>query len=251
MLGLGLNITKSAVGQQGMPIPDAPVAWYNDKSLSLLNEGQAVSTYKDVSEGTSFDLAQSDSGKQPLVSIKQGRKAIHFTNDTLFSESLPVLTGTTDFTIFYAGESLSEYHTAIYVGDDDIPDNTSSFRLGRSTSNRLRAILGDGAGGLYETTFPFSGDGDIAYAYKNGLDSSDIYIGLDNGVTDQQVAFPISGLSLSFGQGIGIGTNNPDNPALTGTGINWFLYEVIIYDRALTSVEINQVRSYLRNKWNI
>lgn len=253
MLGLGLNIAKSIVGEQGLPIPETPVVWYNEKSLSSYNIGEEVDIYYDKSGGTSFDLVAAESTKKPVVDVREGKKTLYFTNDSIISSDASALDGSSAFTMIYVGGSLSDYHTGIYVGDDDNPDNSSSFRLGRSTYNVLRAILGDAAGGLYNTTIPFGQNGynDIAYAYGTSSDSSSIYVGLDNGASNQEVQFGVSGLDLVFGKGIGIGTNNPDNPTLTGTGIGWFMYEVIIYNRALSPTELTSVREYLRNKWNV
>jgi len=253
MLGLGLHINKSNVLETGVPIPLQPVAWYNEKSLSLYNDGEPVDIYQDKSGGTSFDLLQTDLNKRPVVDIQEGRKVLYFTNDILVESELPVLDGSSEFTMIYVGKLLSTYHTGIYIGDNSTPDNSSSFRLGRSTSNKLRAILGDGAGGLFETPFSFQNNGtvDIAYAYGTSSSSADIYVGLDDGNVNQEIQFPNHSLDLVFGRGIGIGTNNPENPSQTGTGTGWWMYEVIVYDRALTSTELTSVREYLRNKWNV
>jgi hypothetical protein len=206
--------------------------------------------------GNGYHLDQPDATKRPQVYPVYGSlNGLLFTNDTLFESTHPVLRGNTDFTIMYAGGNFQNYHTAIYIGDDDVPDNTSSFRLGRNSSApfKLKGVVGDNANGAYDTNIPFrfNGPKDIVYAYKNGTDSSDIHLGVDNGavITDEQ--FGISGLDLSFGDGIGIGTNNPDDPSLTGTGSGWYIYEILIYDRMLTEDEFESTRKYLRKKWNV
>lgn len=253
MIGLGLNIANSSAMVKVIePIMAAnPAAWYNESTLSAYAVNDPVDTLTD-SSGNEYHLSQIDSAKRPVAKLVDGKKTLYFTNDTLLNSNHPVLTGS-DFTMIYVGAALSNYHTALYIGDDDTPDNTSSFRLGRSTDNQLRAIIGDGANGAFNTGYDFvsNGNRDIAYAYQRGTNSEDIRVGLDNGATVSEKNFGVSGLELSFGGGIGIGTNNPDDPALTGTGNFWYLFEVIVYDRGLTDLELAQTRKYLRQKWNV
>lgn len=253
MIGLGLNIANSSAPVNPIkPIMAGnPAAWYNESNLGTYAVNDPVNILTD-SSGNEYHLAQLDSAKMPVAKIVDGKKALYFTNDTLLNSDYPVLTGS-DFTMIYVGSMLSEYHTGLYIGDDDNPDNTSSFRLGRSTNNQLRAILGDAANGAFNTGYDFvsNGNRDIAYAYQRGTNSEDIRVGLDNGVTVREKNFGVSGLDLSFGRGIGIGTNNPDDPTLTGTGNFWYLFEVIVYDRGLTDLELAQTRKYLRQKWNV
>lgn len=257
MIGLGLNIAKSvitSVGDSGSgSVSQDPVVWFNEESLANYSVDDPVAIYEDIS-GNGFHLEQPEAAKQAVVKTVEGKKALYFTNDTLINSDHPILDGATDFTIVYVGRNLSSYHTAIYVGDDDVPSNTSSFRLGRTSgSSELRGVLGDGAGGAFTAPFGFtqSGVNDIAYAYKRGLNSSDIYIGMDNGNNNQEIQFGIAGLTLNFGGGIGLGTNNPDNPDATGTGNNWYLLEAIVYNRALEEEELIDLRTSLRTKWNV
>lgn len=257
MLGLGLNIAKSGVVQKNYDPAADPRVWYNEDSIASYGFFQSIDTLVDMS-GNGLNLEQLDPTKQPAVhpvSTRLGStKTMKFTNDSVINGDLDVLADLTNFTIIYAGGNFNNYHTAIYIGDDDAPDNTSSFRLGRNSSNtRLRAILGDGAGGSFvsNASFGTSGYKDIAYAYKRGVDSSDIYVGVDNGSTVSEQQFGFSGLELSFGQGMGIGTNNPDDPSATGTGNNWIIFEMLIYDRDLDSEELENTRKYLRKKWLI
>ena len=256
MLGLGLHSAKSSLAsakKSYLPAENT-VAWYNEQSISSFSVYQYPDTILDMS-GNGYHLEQPDATKRPQVYPVSVLKGLLFTNDTLFESNHPVLRGNTNFTIMYAGGNFQQYHTAIYIGDDDVPDNTSSFRLGKTSSapHRLRGIVGDNANGAHDTNIPFRFNGfkDIVYAYKNGTDSSDIHLGMDNGavITDEQ--FSISGLDLSFGDGIGIGTNNPDDPSLTGTGSGWYIYEILIYDRMLTEDEFESTRKYLRKKWNV
>jgi hypothetical protein len=256
MLGLGLHIAKSSgaspAGVEPIMAAD-PKVWYNENSL-ILPVNQYADSYIDQS-GNSLSVQQPDPAKQAqIVDDGTGKKILYFTNDSLFESDLPVLSGNTDFTVLYAGAELAAYHTAIFIGDDDVPSNTSAFRLGRSNYNALRAIIGfNVAGGAFNTPYSFetNGTSDIAYAYKRGSGSSDIYIGLDNGTVAQQVQYPYNTFDLVFGDGFGIGTNNPDDPSATGTGTGWFLFEVLVYERALTDIELAQTRQYLREKWNI
>jgi hypothetical protein len=255
MLGLGLHTAKSGILSKSYSPASDMVFWYNEESISLFPLFSYPEVITDMS-GNGYDLEQPDSAKRPQVyPIYKSLTGLFFTNDSLFKSYHSVLKGNSDFTIIYAGANFQNYHTAIYVGDDDVPDNTSSFRLGRGTTTpaKLRAVVGDDAGGGYETDLylRFNGFKDIAYAYKNGTDSSDIYVGLDNGDVVAERQFNISGLDLSFGDGIGIGTNNPDNPALAGTGSGWYIYEILVYDRSLTAEELEETRLYLRKKWNV
>jgi hypothetical protein len=256
MIGLGLNIAKSTliseVSAAGSVSQD-PIVWFNEESLINYSVDQPVAVYEDIS-GNNFMLEQPFASKQPVVKIIENKKALYFTNDTLINSDHPILQGGMDFTIVYVGRNLSSYHTAVYVGDNDAPSNTSSFRLGRNSgSSELRAVLGDGAGGAFAAPFGFtqSGVNDIAYAYKRGLNSSDIYIGLDNGNTNSEIQFGVPNLTLNFGHGLGIGTNNPDDPLATGTGNNWYLLEAIVYNRALDEQELIDLRTSLRTKWNV
>jgi len=255
MIGLGLHIAKSKVSSPaGVDAIMAlnPTVWYNESSLSNFSVNQYADSYVDQS-GNNFDLFQPDGAKQAkVIDSGDGKKVLLFTNDFLFESELPVLQGDTDFTMIYVGFGLSNYHTALYVGDDDTPSAASSFRIGRSTSNLLRGIIGTNINGAWNSPFSFSNnDTNIAYAYKKGTDSSDVYLGLDDGRVSREAQFGVSGIKLNFGGGFGIGTNNPDDPSATGTGTGWFLYEVLIYDRALTQLELAQTRQYLREKWNM
>lgn len=258
MIGLGLNIAKSGVAQKVYNPAANPRVWYNEDSIASYGFFTGIATVTDMS-GNGLHLEQTDPTKQPEVypvSTSTGStRTMKFTNDSVINGNLDVLSDLTNFTVIYAGGNFRNYHTAIYIGDDDTPDNTSSFRLGRDTAgnNRLRAILGDGAGGTFVSTHAFqtSGYKDIVYAYKRGTDSSDIYVGLDNGSAVSEEQFGISGLELSFGQGMGIGTNNPDNTSATGTGNNWMIFEILIYDRDLDSEELENTRKYLRKKWQV
>ena len=256
MLGLGLHSAKSSLAsakKSYLPAENT-VAWYNEQSISSFSVYQYPDTILDMS-GNGYHLEQPDSSKRPQVYPVSGLNGLSFSNDILFESNHPVLRGNTNFTIMYAGGNFTNYHTAIYIGDDDVPDNTSSFRLGRNSTapHRLRAVVGDDAGGSYETNIPFRYNGfkDIVYARKNGPDSSDIYIGMDNGAVITEEQFGVSGLDLSFGDGIGIGTNNPDNPLQVGTGSGWYIFEILIYDRMLTDNEFESTREYLRKKWKV
>jgi hypothetical protein len=255
MIGLGLNIAKSKVpSPAGVDaiMAVSPTVWYNELSLSDFSVNQYAAAYIDQS-GNHFDLYQPDGAKQAqVVDSGDGKKALLFTNDFLFESDVPVLQGDTNFTMIYAGFGLNNYHTALYVGDDDTPSAASSFRIGRSTYNALRGIVGTNINGSWNSPYSFSvNDANIAYAYKKGTDSSDIYLGVDDGRVSRESQFGVSGIKLEFGGGFGIGTNNPDDPSATGTGVGWVLYEVLIYDRALTNLELAQTRQYLREKWNM
>ena len=258
MIGLGLNIAKSGVAQKVYEPAENPRVWYNEDSIASYGFFTGISTITDMS-GNGLHLQQADTTKQPEVypvSTSAGStKTIKFTNDTLINGNLDVLSDLTNFTIIYAGGNFRNYHMSVYIGDDDTPDNTSSFRLGRASagSNRLRAILGHNANGDFASTLAFqtSGYKDIVYAYKRGTDSSDIYLGLDNGSTVSEEQFGISGLELSFGAGMGLGTNNPDNPDANGAGNNWMIFEILIYDRDLDAEELENTRKYLRRKWQV
>lgn len=256
MLGLGLHSAKSSSATKS-PLPaENTVAWYNEQSISSFSLFQYPDTILDMS-GNGYHLDQPDATKRPQVYPVYGDlNGLLFTNDTLYESNHPVLRGNTNFTIMYVGANFQNYNTAIYIGDDDVPDNTSSFRLGRGTVSvpyTLRGVVGDNANGAYETgvRLRLNSFKDIVFAYKDGTDSSDIHLGVDNGLLVSSEQFGISGLDLSFGDGIGIGTNNPDDPSLTGTGSGWYIYEILIYDRMLTEDEFESTRKYLRKKWNV
>ena len=257
MIGLGLHTAKSGVVSKSYSPADSPRVWYNEDSIASYGLFQPITTLTDMS-GNGLDLTQDDPAKRPEVHPISGNsgtlKTMKFTNDSVIDGSLDVLSDLTNFTIVYAGGNFNNYNTAIYIGDDDNPDDTSSFRMGRdSSSNKMRAIVGDNANGAFVTPYLLrtSGYKDILYAYKRGTDSSNIYLGLDNGSSVNETQFGISGLELSFGAGMGIGTNNPDDPALTGTGANWIIFEMLIYDRDLTPEELENTRMYLRKKWKV
>jgi hypothetical protein len=255
MLGLGLHTAKSFIASTA--VVDAimavdPIVWYNESSLSNFSVNQYADSYIDQS-GNNFNLIQPEAAKQAqVIDSGDGKKALLFTNDFLFESDLPVLQGDTDFTMIYVGYGLSNYHTALYVGDDNTPEPVSNFRVGRSTYNALRGVVGTNVGGAWNSPYSFSSNStNIAFAYKRGRDSSDIYLGIDDGRISRESQFGVSGLNLNFGDGLGIGTNNPDDPSIAGTGNGWSLYEVLVYDRALTEIELAQTRQYLREKWNM
>lgn len=254
MLGLGLHSAKHSVVSTSVEaiMASDPRVWYNENSL-LPSIGQYADSYIDQS-GNSFNIEQPNTAKQPqVIDGGSGKKALLFTNDFFFNGDHPVLSGSDDFTVLYAGSQLSRFNWALYIGDDDEPAGGNS-KIFMSTSNtKLQAWVGQSLttfNSLVFGTNQSNGGNDIAFAYKRGTDSSDVYFGIDNGNSSKEAQYPWSH-PLELGDGIGFSSINPDDPAAGGGGSGWFLYEVLVYNRALTKTELAQTRQYLREKWNV
>lgn len=208
-------------------------AWWKADSLSL-NDGDLVATWTD-SSGNGRSQVQATDAKKPTykTNIQNGKPGVLFPT-------------TANSGMSYAGDPGVTQTTFI------VYSRVSAF------SYYQRAIQNAGGNG------PFIGPNNGTHTYYNGR-----YItgtSITNNVPiiatviqqgPQIDTFYQDGTSKGFNSQNGSGSGYPNGVGLSAGGsgynepMNGYIFEVLIYSRALNDFEKAEVEQYLSNKWNI
>jgi hypothetical protein len=215
------------------------LAWYHADSITGLADGAAVPAWTDSAFGN--NVTQSTTGNQPtyVSQDSNGKPAVRFNgNQWLYNPN-------------YLGNGIQSDMTLVEVGSTASPGSQQySIFLGNGAARQNRGIMyGGGAEG-----FDFSNGGvsggtapsanifvsEIA-SIDSGLDTVNFY---QNGVPT--VSAPGQSNVGPVGQGIDVGGTTDQYDPWQGD-----ISEILVYDHALSTAEIQQLSVYLAAKYNL
>lgn len=231
-----------------MAPPATPVLWFLARNLSGLSDGAAVTTWSSAI-GTST-ASQGTGANQPTKQTVSGEHCVRFdgSNDSLslngdaltFSQNIGAITlfvkakiitlpaSFAMLTHFSSGTSTSQGRAYIDINsggtmetggrrlDADAVDETATGTPGTTDVHVF--------GGLYDYT------------------NSDLFTYIDGAQTGTDASFQAAGsTSNTASQAVAFGADT----AGTSHFLNYDLYEVLVYNRALTAPEVAQVQEYL------
>jgi hypothetical protein len=218
-------------------------AWYDGSDISTITKdgSNRVSKWTNKETTTSRDLIQSTGGEQPLwlSANKNGLDVIDFDTVGKFMNTASALTS--------ISQPLTVFSVALYPDAYDVP--RTMYSRHDSVADSVRIMYG----GNYDTD-----------------DSWRINAGSTIAVTDSSIGgawhyatqifntsssdLRVDGSSILTGdagsnnyQGIGMAHNGNEDTASWGEPIG----EWIMYNKLLDSDEINQVETYLSEKWDV
>ncbi len=244
-------LTKSSVVRE----IDGLVLWYETTMPTSIDNAQAadgvsVATWKDISDISvnPQNLVQGDTTKQPL-----------YTTNSI--NGLPALKfdGSNDYIEASLSTAITSSQLEVFV----VAKRNQNVFYGRNISLYKNGVSGD-SDNVYSTYIGEDNDGDIILAWRNntslfaathpgnnvpyivsikfdGTNNTSYY----NGTAQTPVAsagnFHIDNVSIGAGwQDGGVGRY-----------FNGYIAEVIVFDRALSDQERNNVNQYLSMKWGI
>ena len=230
------------------------VSWLRaDSNVTFSIPTKKVSAIGDGS-GDGNGISQSVSGSQPLRYTYGGgsdKTRIEFngTSDYLVSDNNCPLTGN-DLTIFYVGKS-----NALTVGTqravgyrDSAGGGSDRLNFGIASNGRLYFKAKDDTGNNGLITSTNLDQGTSLHIGRASIKNTDFYLQYNNS-TEVTVNVPLYSNANGFNLA-------PFRVGFIESGIvgdywNGYIQEVIIYNRALNSPEIGQVKDYLNKKYRI
>ena len=228
----GGNYIDTSLTYMSNPVTITPNLWaYYDASSSsnyILTSG-AVSQWSDLS-GNGRHLTQSTSSRRPTVKVaeKNGLNVIYFDGGAkgLVTSSLTLNNPITIFVVVKM-YSLASY-TTVYDGV-----NNNEANLTGNSGTQLQLYTQGFVGGMSVSTNTW-------YRTTWQMNGSSSYDRRNDTVTNTWSDGSVSMGGLRIGEGDGGGENG-----------NMDIAEVIVYDRALNTSEVNTINSYLSAKWGI
>jgi hypothetical protein len=240
----------------------APIAWYDgsDQSTMTYGAGGNVSIWGDKT-GNGYDAVQSDNSKQPTVTSSEGldftggdnvMSAGNVLNDALFDFNEGAVAND-GFTIVLAMKNTAAYGLVPPAGHFDVLGNKSTgefcLRIKRGGTDTARTILATlGALNVGGGTTLDPNDQRVLFQARYNKGTSD-YNGdwfsnlVSSGSQQTIAADDFSGgntYSLTLG--------------MTDVASRYFeghFYEVIFFNRVLTTTEYEKVEGYLAWKWGL
>lgn len=250
LVQIKLVFTMSAFTKCFRPVSNYPsdftdlVVWLRaDSGVTFDIPTKRVSAWSD-SSGTNNNMAQSTAANQPLREGYGGQNdkayfSFDGTNDFMLSDSNSPIT--TDFTIFEVSK-IGEVTGSVFGWRD----GSASIQVGINADGSFSTKVSDGANALLTSTAIVNvGENHIGILKKNNKRIDSEYYDLTNTITktDSDVSFDNA---FSF---------NTAQFKIGFFGVNEYLsgqvQEVIVYNRALSSTEIADVRGYLNLKYKI
>jgi Putative Ig domain len=228
----GGNYIDTSLTYLANPVTVTPNLWaYYDASSSsnyILTSG-AVSQWSDLS-GNGRHLTQSTSSRRPTVKVaeKNGLNVIYFDGGAkgLVTSSLTLNNPITIFVVVKM-YSLASY-TTIYDGV-----NNNEANLAGNSGNNIQLYTQGFVGGISSSTNTW-------YRLTHSMNMGSSYDRRNDTVTNTWSDGTVTMGGLRIGEGDGGGENG-----------NMDIAEVIVYDRALNTSEVNNINSYLSTKWGI
>ena len=230
------------------------VSWLRaDSNVTFSIPTKKVSAIGDGS-GDGNGISQSVSGSQPLRYTYGGgsdKTRIEFngTSDYLVSDNNCPLTGN-DLTIFYVGKSNAlTVSTQRAVGyRDSAGGGSDRLNFGIASNGRLYFKAKDDTGNNGLITSTNLDLGTSLHIGRASIKNTDFYLQYNNS-TEVTVNVPLYSNANGFNLA-------PFRVGFIESGIvgdywNGYIQEVIIYNRALNSPEIGQVKDYLNKKYRI
>jgi hypothetical protein len=214
----------------------SPLAWYKADSLSL-SDDDPVTDWAD--SANSYDLSQSDVGLKPTfkTGIQNSLPGVFFDG----SEQID-----TGLNAFGSNSQPITIQLAFTITSVDVSDGWG-FILGNVQSTEkvsiftkdLPAVYSIGSPSTVESTRAAVSNEDILMTVTFELGSTTLRINRSAISLDDAGPDPLEDLRL-FG--------HPSDTQYNGIG---YMYEVLVYESALSGSEILYNESYLNNKWSI
>jgi len=231
---------------------DNIIAWYDasyagslwqdsSKTVAAENDTDLVKVWQDRS-GHGFDITNADDNLRPQLKIVGGVNGLLFATDYLVSSSgVFIGSGDKPHTIITVVESLSR-NTSNYEG--------IAFLSGTAANNQNSAIgynsdkhwFGGYGQTTKSTTAPTTSLMTLAKKYASGNVK-----GYKNNTEIQSVSFSYSLTSSNLGIGSHLASPGGATTSITNTKV----YEVLFYDRNITTNELTLIHNYLASKWSI
>lgn len=219
---------------------DANTLFTDAGSTKVANDGDAIYRVNDKS-GNSFNATQSTADNRPKykLNIQNGKSAGYGDANDFMSHSY-VLGAATDFTVFVVANFISLYNYRGATGS-----NWSSYNLHIDTNGIVYA--GTDVNNRIATSAGFVSAGtDYIFALKkSGTSSGNLSLYKNGGGavvnTGKIAANPVSATTAIF----------HILPDLTYIGGYLYLYEIVVYNTALSDADRGTVQTYLNDKWAI
>ena len=226
------NFVQTSISFIADPVPTISNLWgrYNTFSSSnyILTDG-AVSQWTDLS-GNGRHLTQATSSRRPTVKVaeKNGLNVIYFDGGAkgLVTSSLTLNNPITIFVVVKM-YSLNSY-TTIYDGT-----NNNEANLAGNSGSQLQLYTQGFVGGM-------SASINTWYRLTHVMDAGSSFERRNDTVINNWSDGAVTMGGLRIGEGDGGGENG-----------NMDIAEVIVYNRALTTSEINTVHSWLSSVWGV
>jgi hypothetical protein len=226
------NFVQTSISFLADPVPTISNLWgrYNASSSSnyILTDG-AVSQWTDLS-GNGRHLTQATSSRRPTVKVaeKNGLNVIYFDGGAkgLVTSSLTLSNPITIFVVVKM-YSLNSY-TTIYDGV-----NNNEANLAGNSGGNIQLYTQGFVGGMSASTNTW-------YRLTHVMNAGSSFDRRNDTVISSWSDDTVTMGGLRIGEGDGGGENG-----------NMDIAEVIVYNRALTTSEINTVNSFLSSVWGI
>jgi hypothetical protein len=218
------------------------VGLYTDNGTTpVSSSGQAVYLWTDKASG--YNATQATSTLRPVwtANLRNGLGGVAFdgVDDVMTAADTGMVTGTSDRTGFFVVEFRSiTFSGSQFGGWSYGTTGTANQTWGMVISNNKKATV-QGWVNDYESTYNISASTPFVYAAKN--DTSTVYHFVNN-VSKGTNAHGLNTVlqNLRIGAETNIAAWKPINA-----------YQILFYNRALTSQEITDVQVYLMSKWGI
>jgi hypothetical protein len=209
-----------------------------DDSSTITESSNLVSQWNDKS-GNGNHVSQANASEQPLTNTNTigGKNALSFDGGDILSANYTVSSGS--LTIFIVNKI--DVLTSIFERNFAISRTTTTEGLINGGANSSTFFMGSRHPENVLLTSTSNTSPNILSYIKSGANSQTFYI---NGVL---VDSDTSGITTFTSQKLEIGGHSSD-PIIRHDGQ---IGEFIVYDRALTTTEREQIESYLSDKWGI
>lgn len=171
----------------------------------------------------------------------------------MFSDITINLSHTDKLTMFWAGQHTAAGNGLMYEHSANQNTRTDAFIFNFNASTRFAPALKGNIGYVTPSisagaTAPLSTDELYSIKMDKALSTNEVYDSSKNGVLQTMIPSLNSNNTNLFGNHIGyIGARGNT----TAVDLDGKYYEFLIYDRILTSDEVDQVTVYLNDKWDL
>jgi len=231
-------------------IPDGCRVWYMADSGVTADSSGAVSLWSDRS-GNGFDLAQGDASLMPQLAdnMIHGRRAVHFGGSAFMQAAgSPLFTHSSDagfaaFAVVRMDEAGTWQGVFSLVRDDDIKPFVL-HNMGEALRFSLLVTSADIDSNYLNTEFGLGKFKVVSCLYTPGEELDMVNLKIDGALKSvMSRSITSTGSASMF---VGRSPRNTSPPYFSG-----YIAEIIMYDRGLTDIEIQQVECYLWHKYNI
>ena len=231
-----------------LPVTSGLRIWYDaSDTTTITSSSSRVSAITNKATGYTFTLSQGTTANMPLVvaSGQNGKQILQFANsrtDILVNSSATPMDGATNLTIFFAGKTTSTVNG--YKFEFGTNNGVGGFPLLYQLSNKNYFETGSGTNGITGTS-DYNGVANIQFIQATGSTGGTI----QKTITSTTETNTAGGANFTVGGGSTWSSSLGSSAAGVGTDLNFF--EVVVYNRTLSTPEYNSVVAYLKTKWGI